>query len=676
TLVVSSLTTAAVAMISLIVGVVLLLDANTRTREALKTANENLYSQRVGMAHVEYSKGNAKRAEKLLAACPEKLRNWEWHHLDWLIHKDKPMLELQGHDLLVRSVTFSDDGKLVATGDDSGLVLVHNTNSGESLHKFRHTLAVRDVAFVDSGRVLVTAGAEKQGSDNKPRGSLCWWSLETGELVQRREYHGKVARAITRLGDSKIATVGGSNELLIHDLQGNLITRLPLRKSGSRLVAAKPGDEDMLVFGDGGSTLTIFNLTTDQEVARFRGHPKQVYGVVWINDEQLATVGSDEVVRFWRLVEDQGDVRVEADATLVGHSGELRSISFDSNSGTLATAGFDHKIRFWSVKRGDVVATNRNHSSHIRDVEFSRDGKWFSSVDDSGSAKVWRVADLGVAPVLVGTAEFGKADGNVILHRDRTVEVWSYPNRKKKLRIAKPDETPVAFCTSDNGTWAIETTKRGEVTVFNLQSGNIARSFKAASSCYAVSFLDGPDAVLLLQNGDLQVYDCSSGKVVRQVKTRSCSTFALVASHKANRIIAGADDGTIAVFTADTLDELGSTKAHERYILSTAFDQGNGVIATAGMDGRINVWDAETLEKKWTGLVGESWVNTIEFTPDGSRLITGDEQTITYWETETGQEIVSLSLENCIHHISFSADGKYLSLSGEDPVIRFWQRGR
>ena len=65
--------------------------------------------------------------------------------------------------------------------------------------------------------------------------------------------------------------------------------------------------------------------------------------------------------------------------------------------------------------------------------------------------------------------------------------------------------------------------------------------------------------------------------------------------------------------------------------------------------------------------VGASWLKALAFTPDGRRLISGSEQTVTYWDVATGREIASLSVDRCVHRLSFIADGRWLALSGEDP---------
>ena len=72
-------------------------------------------------------------------------------------------------------------------------------------------------------------------------------------------------------------------------------------------------------------------------------------------------------------------------------------------------------------------------------------------------------------------------------------------------------------------------------------------------------------------------------------------------------------------------------------------------------------------------VVGASWLNCLEFTPDGKRLVTGSEHTVTFWDHETGREILSKSVNRCVHDLSFSHDGKYLAVAGEDPAIRIWQ---
>jgi WD40 repeat protein len=67
------------------------------------------------------------QAEKFLAQCPSRFRQWEWHYLKRRCNVR--WLRLVGHTDQVRSVAYSIDGKRVASCGNDGTVRVWDTET-------------------------------------------------------------------------------------------------------------------------------------------------------------------------------------------------------------------------------------------------------------------------------------------------------------------------------------------------------------------------------------------------------------------------------------------------------------------------------------------------------------------------------------------------------------------
>ncbi len=83
------------------------------------------------------------------------------------------------------------------------------------------------------------------------------------------------------------------------------------------------------------------------------------------------------------------------------------------------------------------------------------------------------------------------------------------------------------------------------------------------------------------------------------------------------------------------------------------------------------------LEWQWRELTGplDRHVDRVVFSPDGSLVAAGSQDTICVWATATGKIVTRMKLPEVqiFHRLVFSADGKTLiSDCREDPVIRFW----
>jgi WD40 repeat protein len=70
----------------------------------------------------------------------------------------------------------------------------------------------------------------------------------------------------------------------------------------------------------------------------------------------------------------------------------------------------------------------------------------------------------------------------------------------------------------------------------------------------------------------------------------------------------------------------------------------------------------------------EGWVSSVTFSPDGTRLVSGsDDTTIRLWDTATGEELKTLrGHEGVVRSVTFSPDGTRLASGGYDTTIRLW----
>ncbi len=114
---------------------------------------------------------------------------------------------------------------------------------------------------------------------------------------------------------------------------------------------------------------------------------------------------------------------------------------------------------------------------------------------------------------------------------------------------------------------------------------------------------------------------------------------------------------------------------HTRVVRATSFRPDGGILATAGDDGTVKLWNLEapdrgTLLRTLRGHVGS--VQDVAFSPDGATLVTaGEDGTVRIWDpsSEAPGRVVSKQLE-AVNDVTYSQDGRRVATAGQDGTAR------
>jgi WD40 repeat protein len=100
----------------------------------------------------------------------------------WNLETGKEIRTLQGHDNFVNSVSFSPDGKTLASGSDDKTIKLWNLETGKEIYTLQgHDNSVNSVSFSPDGKTLASGSWDK----TIKLWNLAFWNLDLDPLMGR-----------------------------------------------------------------------------------------------------------------------------------------------------------------------------------------------------------------------------------------------------------------------------------------------------------------------------------------------------------------------------------------------------------------------------------------------------------------------------------------------------------
>jgi DNA-binding SARP family transcriptional activator/WD40 repeat protein len=503
-------------------------------------------------------------------------------------------------------------------------------------------------------------------------------------IAERDALLGPLNIALSADGSTVIYPTEAGDTVIVDVDSGDTISRIP-RSNESVFALSADGSIAWAAAGGGLRFIEMYDSVSGALLSTFNGDTGEVFAITITGDERtLITSGSDGLVRFWDIGTGQQIDEIagsDAATTEIGlGASDARLIVFTKGETwtvvSLDPSELSEGAQFlpcqgsagtFNLKGGTRVQTTRTLVYALCRPSFLRSAYvWDRETGSIDATEGWDGQASALSPdgsMLVAAPVVSSDDEAIVigpyatydpLTGSRLVELeglcrFSFPADVDALPTPAPgcellpefnvslDEAPTLVFSafdidfSDDARFVAAGSWESTGMVWNATTGErlaLVPGMNVAfpPSASTVAFFDALNAAIRL-------YETTTFEMIAELTfgTGEAAGDSLVFSPDGAMLFGTAQPGEgssdVVVYDGETLEERGRIDApHEGGTRDIAVSTDGTMIATGGSDGRVRIWDIETLELLMDIPLGETRIQSVNFADGDTKIVaaTGD----------------------------------------------------
>ncbi|MBP9479801.1 MAG: hypothetical protein KBF12_14455, partial [Sebaldella sp.] len=280
---------------------------------------------------------------------------------------------LAGHTDAIYSLSYSPDGKYLASGSNNTIKIWDVNTSKETKNFIEYNYPILSLSYSPNGKYLASG--------------VKVWDVNNGKGLEGFLGHRDLVTSVCYSPDGKyLASGSGDKTIKIWDTSSGKEVKTLIGHNSTVWSLCYSPDGKYLASSSLNDTIKIWDVSTGKEVKTLSGHSNNIYSVSYSPDgKYLASGSGDKTIKIWDVLTGK-EIK-----SLTGHRYGVRSVSYSPDGKYLASGSDDETIKIWDALTGKEMKSLTVSSSYVRTVCYSPDGKYLAIGSNDGTIKIWEI---------------------------------------------------------------------------------------------------------------------------------------------------------------------------------------------------------------------------------------------------------------------------------------------
>jgi WD40 repeat protein len=348
----------------------------------------------------------------------------------------------------------------------------------------------------------------------------------------------------------------------------------------------------------------------------------------------------------------------------LGHTGTIFSVAVSSDGRYALSGGDDTSIKLWNLETGHEIRTFRGHTGNVVDIVISNDSKWAASIANNDySVRLW---DLDTGKSL-GVLNHKRSIQSIALSPDErflltggdTLILWNLGTSKIEQEFNITAVASVAF--SANGKHVVTGGDNGSVMLWDIDSGNLLKTFRHKKAVSAVAFRPTKDQIISGSfDHTINLWDINSGGLIKSLNNESAVQDLSVSSD--GRYIVSGSSGVrdktsgskikqLRIWDFENFSNITLPRSDQEHtapkigrVYAVAFISDTNKIISGGRNKLLAIWDVKSKEEPYSLQQHASTEAFISNLGNSNFISISNYKQLSYWNIETAKIVNSIEV--------------------------------